>query len=145
MGRKLGAVPFWERGAGSASNTVSTGLRRYLPTKRHLDPSSRLATTDTGRNFWGCAPLGGGAGCHQRDRHTDKQTDNGPIAWLTILQTVAQILRKSNRLFYCCSKTTRPLLRQLNESRLTIRSSSHLSPDLIAFPSSHYCNSPCTV
>jgi len=37
--------------------------RGLLPTKWHLDSSSRLATTDMGRKLrgHGCAPLGGGA------------------------------------------------------------------------------------
>ena len=30
----------------------------YVITKWHLDPSSHLATTDMGRKFGGCAPLG---------------------------------------------------------------------------------------
>ena len=34
----------------------------YLPTKWHLDPSSRLATTDMGRKLGGAVPLIGGAG-----------------------------------------------------------------------------------
>jgi len=33
----------------------------YLHTKWHLSPSSRLATTDNGRKFGGCAPLGEGS------------------------------------------------------------------------------------
>jgi len=57
MGRKTGGgtVPSWGRGAGSPSNTIWPGPRPT--TKWHLDPSSRLATTDMGQNIGGYAPL----------------------------------------------------------------------------------------
>jgi len=61
MGRKVkGAVPFLG-GDGSRSNTVAWA-EAYLRAKWHLDPSSRLATTDMNRRkigeaavrlFWG--------------------------------------------------------------------------------------------
>jgi len=38
MGRKLGAVPLWGRGAVAMDEA-------YLRAKFHLDPSNRLATT----------------------------------------------------------------------------------------------------
>jgi len=50
VGRKLGAVPLWGRGAGSPSNNVARA-EAYLPTKWHLNPSSHLATTDMGRKL----------------------------------------------------------------------------------------------
>jgi len=58
------------RGAGSPSNTKSPGPA-YLHTKWqwHLNPSSRLATTDMGRKLEGavpCVPFGGGAGSFVR-------------------------------------------------------------------------------
>jgi len=34
----------------------------YLPTKLHLDPSSRLATTDMGQKLGDAVPLSGGSG-----------------------------------------------------------------------------------
>ena len=37
----------------------ATWTETYLRTKWHLDPSSRLATTDMGRNLGDCAPWGG--------------------------------------------------------------------------------------
>ena len=49
-------APFGE--GGSPSNTIRPGPRS---SKWHLDPSSRLATTDMGRKFGGCAPLWRGA------------------------------------------------------------------------------------
>jgi len=42
------AVPLWDGGAGSPSNTIWPGPK-YI--KWHLDPSSRLATTDMGQNL----------------------------------------------------------------------------------------------
>jgi len=63
---KLGAPsPFWE-GAGSPSNTIAWAAA-YLPTKWHLDASSRLATIEMGQKLGeGFCPLppfwGGGAG-----------------------------------------------------------------------------------
>jgi len=57
MGWKLGAVPLFFGGGGLGPYLTQCGLGRvYLRTKWHLDPSSRLATTDMGRK------LGGGAG-----------------------------------------------------------------------------------
>jgi len=52
-----GCAPFG--GAGFSSDT-KCGLGRleaYLPTKWHLDLSSRLATTDMGRKLGGAVPL----------------------------------------------------------------------------------------
>jgi len=77
MGRKLGAVPFWGRGAGSPSNNVARA-DAYLHAKFHLDPSNRLATI------------------HQRQRQTG-QTDRqdrqrSDSIGRTVLQTVAQKL-----------------------------------------------------
>jgi len=42
-----------EKGGGCAP------FEFYLSTKWHLDPFSRLATTDMGRKLGGCGPLGG--------------------------------------------------------------------------------------
>ena len=56
MSRKLGAVPLW-RGAGSSSNSMWPGPRPSIRTKCHLDPSSCLATIDTGRKWKGALPL----------------------------------------------------------------------------------------
>jgi len=59
MGRKLGGgCAFFLRGSGSPSNTVAWA-EAYLNAKWHLSPSSRLATTDTGRKL-GVFLLGGG-------------------------------------------------------------------------------------
>jgi len=38
------------------------GRGLYLPTKRHLDPSSRLAARHMGQKLGDCAPFLGGAG-----------------------------------------------------------------------------------
>jgi len=52
MGLKVGAaVPPFYGGAKSPSNN-DAWAEAYLRTKWHLDPSSRLATTDMGRK-WG--------------------------------------------------------------------------------------------
>jgi len=56
MGRKEGAAVPLSVGAGSPSNNV-VSAEAYLPTKRHLDQSSHLATTDMDRK-WGAVPLG---------------------------------------------------------------------------------------
>jgi len=58
MGRKLRETlpPFWGEGGGSPSNTIAWA-KAYLHIKWHLNPSSRLATTDIGRKLVGCAPL----------------------------------------------------------------------------------------
>jgi len=63
MGRKMGGcryAPF--RGMELCPHLTQYGLGRslqYLCTKWHLDPSSRLATTDIGRKLeWGSAPFG---------------------------------------------------------------------------------------
>jgi len=64
MGQKLGerALPLLEGGAaGSPSNTMWPGPRPIRCTKWHLDPSSRLATTDMVEK-WELCPLLGGAG-----------------------------------------------------------------------------------
>jgi len=65
MGRKFegGGVlpPFWERGAGSPSNTMSLGSRRTFLPRWHLEPStSYLVGPKIGGGC--CAPLGGGPG-----------------------------------------------------------------------------------
>jgi len=69
MGRKVGAAVHLFFGGGSwdsPSNTMSPWAEAYLRTKWHLDPSSRLATTDMGRKSGGgrrcCAAVFGGAG-----------------------------------------------------------------------------------
>jgi len=50
MGRKLAGVPFLrEEGELGPHQTQCCLDRAYLRTKWHLDPSSRMATTDTGR------------------------------------------------------------------------------------------------
>jgi len=109
LAENCGALPLW-RGAGSLCNTMWPGPRSACVrlTKRHLDPSSRLAPTDMGRKVKAAvSPFCGGAGslhltqCRlgrstvpkgilihptfgrntptlQRDR-TDRQ-DNGPVA-----------------------------------------------------------------
>jgi len=53
-GQKLGVCPFRGGGGGFPANTLRPGL--YLPTKWHLDPPSRLATTGMGRKL-GAVPL----------------------------------------------------------------------------------------
>jgi len=53
-------VPLFGRGAGSPSNTIWPGAEAYLHTKWHIDPSSRLATTDMGRKL-GAVPLSWGS------------------------------------------------------------------------------------
>jgi len=60
MGRKLGAVPFWEGELGSHLNNVARA-EAYPLAKFHLDPFNQLATI------------------HQRHRQTG-QTDNGLVA-----------------------------------------------------------------
>ena len=92
MGQKLGGVgvPFFLGVAASPSNTKSPGPRptsipngnvaqadAYLRTKRHLDPSSRLATADMGRKCGGllCSLFSGA-----RSQSNTDMTDNGPIA-----------------------------------------------------------------
>jgi len=62
MGRKLGGglCLFSEGELGpNASNTV-VWAEAFLHTKWHLNPSSRLGTTDIGRKLGVCAPLGEG-------------------------------------------------------------------------------------
>jgi len=54
MGQKWGAAVPLLGAAGSPSNAMSPVAETYLPTKWHLDPSSRLATTDMGRKLGGC-------------------------------------------------------------------------------------------
>ena len=62
VGQKLGAA----RCAPLADGEVVPHLTQcgqaevYLSTKWHLDPSSRLATTDMSRKLEGCAPFGEG-------------------------------------------------------------------------------------
>jgi len=120
MGRKLrGTAPIWE-GAGSPSNTMWPGPV-YLRTKWHLNPSSRLATMDTGRKLGAgelCPFWGGKLGPHltqysRRPRPTcmpsfilihptvwpqytnvaDRQTgQRSDIVGRTVLQAVAQKL-----------------------------------------------------
>jgi len=55
MGRKVGRLlcPFPWPGAGSHL-TVSPSVEAYLRAKWHLDPSSRLATTDMGQKLGTC-------------------------------------------------------------------------------------------
>jgi len=50
-----GLCPFGGKGDGSLSNAVWSGGQAdaYLHAKFHLDPSSRLATTDMGRKLRG--------------------------------------------------------------------------------------------
>ena len=45
-------------GGGAESNNV-IWAEAYLPAKWHLDPSSRLATTDMGQKLEGAVPLWG--------------------------------------------------------------------------------------
>jgi len=55
MGRKLGAVPLWRE---FGRHVTQCRLGRRLPRiKWHLDPFSRLATTDTVRKLGGGVPL----------------------------------------------------------------------------------------
>jgi len=80
-----GAVPLWGRGAGSPSSTAQcVRAEAYLHAKFNLDPSKHLATVQER---------------YRQDGHcrTDRQTDNGPIAYanrrtVLVLQTVAQKL-----------------------------------------------------
>jgi len=53
MDRKLGAVPLRGRGSWVPIQHNVTRAEAYLPTMRHLDPSSRLPTTDMGRRLYG--------------------------------------------------------------------------------------------
>ena len=55
MGRKLGAVHLWGELGPHVTHVAWADV--YLPIKWHLDPSSRLATTDTGRKLGGGVPL----------------------------------------------------------------------------------------
>jgi len=59
MRQKLGAVPppFGGRLAGSSWNTMWPRAEVYHRTKWHLDPSSRLATTNMGQNLGGALLL----------------------------------------------------------------------------------------
>ena len=50
-----GLCPFGGGGAGSPSNTML--LVGYLPAKWHLDPSSRLDTTDMGQKLGALSPF----------------------------------------------------------------------------------------
>ena len=58
MGRKVGegAVSLF-RGELGPHRTQGGLVEAYLLTKWHLDPSSRLATTDMGRKVGGLYPL----------------------------------------------------------------------------------------
>ena len=63
MGRKVGKLrcpPFWKIWVPIQKQNVAC-VQAYLPIKLHLDPSSRLATTDMGRKLGDCAvsPLSG--------------------------------------------------------------------------------------
>jgi len=61
MGRKLGTSPFSGVAASPCNNVAWTAA--YLRTKWHLDPSSRLARTNMGRNSGeGAVPPFGGEG-----------------------------------------------------------------------------------
>ena len=51
-------MPLWGRAAASPSNNVACA-ETYLPTKWHLDPSGRLATTDMDLKLK-AVPLSGG-------------------------------------------------------------------------------------
>jgi len=64
MGRKLvGSTPFWGRGSWVPIERNVAWAETYLPSKRHLDPSSHLATIDMSRKLGGLCPFwGGGAG-----------------------------------------------------------------------------------
>jgi len=61
----MGGLCHLARGAGSASKAMLPRTEAYHRTKWHLDPSSRLATTN-GPKLGGCAPLlgRGGAATH---------------------------------------------------------------------------------
>jgi len=62
MGQKEGPVmPLSRGGAGSPSNIVALA-EAYIRTKRHLDTSRRLASTDMGQKLGACASLPVGAG-----------------------------------------------------------------------------------
>jgi len=94
-------------------------LRPFLHAKWHLNPSSRLATTDMDRKLRAVPHLGKGteaylhakfhldpfnrlATIHQRQRQTG-QTDNGLITYgRTVLQTVAQKQHSRRNLVCFC-------------------------------------------
>jgi len=82
MGGKLGpAVPLFRGGTGSPSNTMWPGPRpAYLRTKWHLDPSSRLTTTDMGPKI-GAVPLfrGGSEGGIWVPIYADFSGDRIPV------------------------------------------------------------------
>ena len=69
MGDRLVTIETWAENWGAVPLlggelgpylTQCAWAEAYLRTKWHLDPSSRFATTDMGRNL-GTVPLGGGA------------------------------------------------------------------------------------
>jgi len=61
IGRKEGVVPLWERGSWITTQHDVGWAEAYLSTKWHLDPLSRLVTTNMGRKLGGgyCAHLRG--------------------------------------------------------------------------------------
>ena len=67
MGRKVGAdVPLLRGKLGPDLTQCPLGPGLYVRTKWHIDPPSRLATTDMGRKLWrGAVPIfeARGAGC----------------------------------------------------------------------------------
>ena len=58
-GRKVGVLCPFLGGAGSPSNTMWPGSRPIYVPKWHLDPSSRLATTDMGQKLEAVPPFSG--------------------------------------------------------------------------------------
>jgi len=59
MGQKLGALSLFGEGSWVRIQHNVAWAEAYLPSKWHLDPSSRLATTDMGRKLGGAVPLWG--------------------------------------------------------------------------------------
>ena len=113
-------MPLSVRGAGSPSDTMSPGMRNYLRTKWHLDPSSRLITTGMGRKLGLCSLLGGAgypyvvgaeAYLHAKFHFDPPAFDNNTPT----LQTDEQDRQRSDsigrtRLWATIRKTVRPML-----------------------------------
>jgi len=166
MGRKVGAAVPCQGELGS--HLTQCGLARglYLPTKWHLDLSSRLATTDMDQKYWGLCPFGGGGAGFpsntmwpgprpistpsfilQYTNVTERQTDRQRSYNIgrTVLQMVAQksacgelTLLPSD--FFCCD------LQAQCGIMWGVRSTSLGSEENpVAPPASHHCTKPPSI